>query len=66
MKNEHVIEYEVKGKDWESALDKAFKKQVKDTKIDGFRKGAVPKDIYIKKSSILGLTLAVDYKLLKL
>ena len=52
MKNEHVIEYEVKGKDWESALDKAFKKQVKDTKIDGFRKGAVPKDIYIKKMGI--------------
>lgn len=49
MKNEHIIEYEVKGKDWEKALDTAFKKQVKEAKIDGFRKGAVPKDIYIKK-----------------
>lgn len=52
MKNEHVIEFEVKGKDWEKALDTAFKKQVKDTKIDGFRKGSVPKDIYIKKMGI--------------
>lgn len=50
MKNEHVIETEVKGKDWESALDTAFKKQVKNTKIDGFRKGSVPKDIYLKKT----------------
>ena len=52
MKNKHVIEYEVKGKDWENALDKAFKKKVKDTKIDGFRKGTCPKDIYIKKMGI--------------
>lgn len=52
MKNVHEIEIEVKGKEWESALDAAFKKQVKDTKIDGFRKGAVPKDIYIKKMGI--------------
>lgn len=52
MKNVHEIEIEVKGKEWESALDAAFKKQVKDAKIDGFRKGAVPKDIYIKKMGI--------------
>lgn len=52
MKNVHEIKIEVKGKEWESALDAAFKKQVKDTKIDGFRKGAVPKDIYIKKMGI--------------
>ena len=36
MKKEFTIE--VKGKDWEEALDKAFQKAVKNVKIDGFPK----------------------------
>lgn len=52
MKNKHEIEIEVKGKDWESALDTSFKKAVKNAKIDGFRKGSIPKDVYIKKMGI--------------
>ena len=52
---------ELKGKDWESCLDKSFKKAVKDAKVDGFRKGQVPKDIYIKKFGIESLYMdAVD------
>ncbi len=52
MKNVHEIEYEIKGKDWEKLLDNSFKKNVKNAKIDGFRKGSIPKDIYIKKMGI--------------
>lgn len=55
MKNVKEIEVKVEGKEWEDALDKAFNKQKKDIKIDGFRKGAVPKDIYIKKVGIESL-----------
>lgn len=61
MKNVHNIEIEIKGKEWESALDAAFKKKKKDVKIDGFRKGAVTKEIYIKKLGIESLYMdAVD------
>ena len=40
MKNVKEVVIEVKGKDWENALDKAFNKKKKDIKIDGFRKGS--------------------------
>ena len=43
-KNVKEIEISIKGKEWEQALDKAFKAKQKDLKLDGFRKGAVPKD----------------------
>lgn len=49
MKNEHVIKIKVEGKDWQVALDKAFKKVVANVTVAGFRKGKIPKDIYIKK-----------------
>lgn len=38
----------INGKKWTDALDKAFKKVSKDATVDGFRKGKVPKDIYLK------------------
>ena len=47
MKKEFTIE--INGKEWEEALDKAFQKAVKNVKIDGFRKGKAPKDIFLKK-----------------
>ena len=55
MKNVKEIKIEVKGKEWESVLDKAFTKKKKDIKVDGFRKGACPKDVYIKKVGIEAL-----------
>ncbi|MCH5166495.1 MAG: trigger factor [Erysipelotrichales bacterium] len=55
MKNVKEITVEVKGKDWESAIDKAFNKKKKDIKIDGFRKGSVTKEIFIKKVGIESL-----------
>ena len=64
MKNIKEIEVKVEGKEWEEALDKAYKKQKKDIKIDGFRKGAVPKDVFIKKVGIEALfSDAVDLSL---
>lgn len=61
MKNVHVIETKVEGKDWEQCLDAAFKKRNKEVKVDGFRKGSCPKDIYIKKFGIESLYMdAID------
>ena len=48
-KSEKEIEIIIEGKDWEEALDKAFKKANKNAKIDGFRPGKAPKDVFIKK-----------------
>jgi len=55
MKNVHEIEIELKGKEWEDILDETFKKKIKDVRIDGFRKGSVPKDVYLKKFGIESL-----------
>ena len=54
-KNVHEIEITIEGKEWETILDKSFKKKNKDVKIDGFRKGTAPKDVYIKKFGIESL-----------
>ncbi len=53
-KNIHEIEIKLE-KEWIDALDKAFKKASKEVKVDGFRKGAVPKEIFIKKYGIESL-----------
>ena len=55
MKNVKEIDYVIEGKEWEKLLDDAFKKNVKNTKIDGFRKGHVTKELYIKKFGIEAL-----------
>ena len=61
MKNVHDIEIEIKGKEWEQILDAAFKKRVKDMKIDGFRKGKCPKNVYLQKFGVESLYMdAVD------
>ena len=59
-KNVHEIEIKLNN-EWEKCLDDAFKKKVKEVKVDGFRKGSCPKDIYIKKFGIESLYMdAVD------
>ncbi len=61
MKNVHDIEIEIKGKEWEEILDSTFKKKNKDLKVDGFRKGKCPKNIYLQKFGIESLYMdAVD------
>lgn len=48
-KNIHEINIKIEGKDWTEALDKVFAKKQKTAKVDGFRKGKVPRHIYEKK-----------------
>ena len=55
MKNVKTIKITVDGESWQECLDKAYDKKKKDIKVDGFRKGAVPKDIYIKKVGVESL-----------
>ena len=60
-KNVHEITVVIDKEEWAKALDKADKKKNKEVKIDGFRKGAAPKDIFIKKFGIESLYMdAVD------
>ena len=47
MKKNYTVE--IKDKEWEEYLDKSFDKKKKDISVDGFRKGQVPKEVYIKK-----------------
>ena len=49
MKNVHTITTTVEGKQWQNAIDQAFKKKSAGVTIDGFRKGKAPKDVFIKK-----------------
>ncbi len=48
-KNIHEIKVEITGKDWEKKLDETFKKIIKKVKIDGFRPGKAPRNIYEQK-----------------
>ncbi len=43
------ISIKIEGEPWTEALDKAFKTANAKVKIDGFRKGKAPKEIFIKK-----------------
>ena len=55
--------YDVKlqGKEWKDCLKQAFDKKKKDIKMDGFRKGQVPYDVYVKKMGVEALYMdAVD------
>ena len=51
MKKDNVFEeiIKIEKEEFEKAIDKAFENKKKDIKLDGFRKGKVPKDIYFKK-----------------
>lgn len=55
MKNVKEIKSEVKGKEWQKYLDKAFEKKRKEIKVDGFRKGACPKEVFLRKVGIESL-----------
>ena len=43
------VEIKIEGKEWEEALEKAFKKANGKANIDGFRPGKAPKDVFLKK-----------------
>ena len=59
MKESYTSKLE--GKEWKDCLKEAFEKKRKDIKMDGFRKGQVPYDIYVKKAGVETLYMdAVD------
>jgi trigger factor len=45
----------VKDEKWQKAIDKACEKNIKKAEVKGFRKGKVPKDVFIKKYGIESL-----------
>ena len=47
MKETYTLKMD--GKEWKDCLKEAYKKKKKDVRIDGFRKGQVPYDVYVKK-----------------
>lgn len=62
MSNKHEIKIKIEGKAWDKALDKSFQKNVAKTKIDGFREGKAPRDVYEKKVGKESLYMdAVDF-----
>ena len=48
-KNIHEITKKIEGESWTKAIDEAFKEKQKSVKVDGFRKGKVPRSVYEKK-----------------
>lgn len=48
-KNVHEITIKIEGEKWQNALDKAFEEASKKVKIDGFRQGHAPKEVFYKK-----------------
>ena len=65
MKKNYTLKLE--GKEWKDCLKDAFTKKKKDLKMDGFRKGQVPYEVYVKKMGIETLYMdAVDLAVDKL
>ena len=60
-----VINYKVEGEQWTNAQDKAFEKLNKTAKIDGFRPGHAPKNIFIKKYGEQEILLEAADELIK-
>lgn len=59
MKESYTLKLE--GKEWKDCLKESYNKKKKDIKLDGFRKGQVPYDIYVKKSGVETLFMdAID------
>lgn len=56
-KNKHEKTIIIDGDVWKNALTKAYEKNNKKAKIDGFRPGKAPYDIYVKKFGVESLFL---------
>ena len=48
-KNVHEFTIKIEKEEWDKTLDKVFTKRNKTVKIDGFRPGHAPKEIFLKK-----------------
>ncbi|GGA86077.1 trigger factor [Ornithinibacillus halotolerans] len=53
--NEGVLTFEVSAEEFETALDKAFKKVVKTVQVPGFRKGKMPRPLFEKRFGVESL-----------
>ena len=62
MEKEIIVK--IDGENWKDALDKAFKKLNKTAKIDGFRPGKAPKDVFVKKYGMTSLYMEAAESLL--
>lgn len=60
-----VINYKVEGEQWTNAQEKAFEKLNKTAKIDGFRPGHAPKNMFIKKYGEQEILLEAADELIK-
>ena len=54
-KNIHEIEIKIDKEEWKEAIDKSFEKASKKVKVDGFRQGKVPRNIFEKKFGVESL-----------
>lgn len=62
--SKHELTVKINKEEWKKALDKSFQKNVKKTKIAGFREGKIPRDVYEKKMGIESLYMdAIDFVL---
>ncbi len=48
-KNVHEVVVKMEGNDWTKACDRVFEDKQKTVKVDGFRKGKVPRNVYEKR-----------------
>lgn len=55
MKNVKEITIKIEKEEWTNILKETFNKKKKDIKIDGFRKGSVTWDLFVKKIGIASL-----------
>ena len=51
----HEVNIKIEGEEWKNALHKAYKKNNKKAKIDGFRPGKAPYEIFVKHYGIENL-----------
>ena len=54
-KNKHEITIKIEGEEWKKALEEAFLDNNKKAKIDGFRPGHAPYDIFVKHYGVESL-----------
>lgn len=58
------ITVKMEGKEWSTLLEHVFEHKKNDLKVDGFRKGQVPFDVYVKKFGLESLFMdAIDHAL---
>lgn len=59
------ITIKIEGKEWEEAIEEAYKEASKKAKIDGFRPGKAPKEVFLKKYGEEALWLDAADRLLQ-